>query len=230
MVPIEPDCLCVSAVVAVVVPTKQRTRQPPPSKPWKSRDNSGGAADPEIVIVAPPRPSGSQRAWRPASGRVASSSGAQRSTAGPTAAPEGSFPAGLTATAAAAPAKAGRKSVAGVPMRVPGGPLLGHETSSSDVGGAAMAAAAVPSGRRRTSMMPQRVPYNAYEAPARPAPVAAASAGFGRAPVAAAGMSGADIMSHQTVPDSPESYAHSDTSGMGEGAVAGLDHKGVTTR
>jgi hypothetical protein len=142
-------------------------------------------------------------------------------------APEGSFPAGLTATVSAAPSRAGRKSVAGVPMRVPGGPLLGHESSSADVGGAAMAAASAASGgRRRTSMMPQRVPYTVQEMPARTP--AAASAGFGRP---AAGIGGGDAVAHHMVPDSPESYAHSDTSGMAEGgALAGLDHKGVTTR
>lgn len=79
--------------------------------------------------------------------------------------------------------------------------------------------------------MPQRVPqYNAHEAPGRSA--GAVAAGNGRAAVASNGMGGgADLMSHHMmVPDSPESYAHSDTSGMGEGALAGLDHKGGTTR
>lgn len=75
-------------------------------------------------------------------------------------------------------------------------------------------------------MMPQRVPYTVQEVPARTP--AAASAGFGRAAV---GIGGGDVMAHHMVPDSPESYAHSDASGMGEGgALAGLDHKGVTTR
>jgi hypothetical protein len=78
--------------------------------------------------------------------------------------------------------------------------------------------------------MPVRVPYNAHEAPGRSS--GAVAAGYGRAAVASGGMGGADVMSHHMmhVPDSPESYAHSDTSGLGEGALAGLDHKGVTTR
>lgn len=77
--------------------------------------------------------------------------------------------------------------------------------------------------------MPQRVPYNAHEAPGRS--TGAVAAGYGRAAVASGVMGGADLMSHHMmVPDSPESCAHSDTSGMGEGTLAGLDHKGVTTR
>jgi len=216
---------------AVAVPTKQRSRQPPVSKPWKSGGrNNGGTADPEIVIVTAPPPAASQRVTRPVSGRVTSSNGAQRSTAGMTPAADSGLPAGLAATASAALPRAGRKSVAGVPMRVPGGPLLAAESSSSDAGQPALVAAAGTRGRR-TSMMPQRVPYSSHEAPAQ-ARAAATAVGYGpgRAALGGAAFSGPDVVSHHMVPDSPDSFAHSDTSGVGDGAAVGLDYRGVPTR
>jgi hypothetical protein len=44
------------------------------------------------------------------------------------------------------------------------------------------------------------------------------------------GVGSYDAVSHQTMPDSPEGYAHSDTSGAGEGGMVGLDHKGMNSR
>lgn len=77
-------------------------------------------------------------------------------------------------------------------------------------------------------MMPQRVPYSTHEVPARAPAAAGVAAGYVHSR-AAFSSGGPDVMQHHMVPDSPESYAHSDTSGAGEGAV-GLDHRGVATR
>lgn len=145
---------------------------------------------------------------------------------------------------AALPTRNSRKSVAGVPMRVPGGGgLLAAESSSGDVAGsaAAAAAAALPGSRRRTSMMPQRVPYSST---AQQQDVSAGRAGLMAPPSAPAGAAGGgnslgrmgDVpgdagMAMGMVPDSPESYAHSDASGAGEGAGAvGLEHRGTGAR
>lgn len=78
-------------------------------------------------------------------------------------------------------------------------------------------------------MMPQRVPYTVQEAPARTPATAAAVAGYGRAAIGI-GYGGHDMGSHHMVPDSPESCAHSDTSGFADGAGVALEHKGISAR
>jgi hypothetical protein len=215
---------------AVVAAVKSRPKSSAaPSKPWMNRGGSASSAlaEPEIVIVAGPMPpagrqqhkaSGSSRvSLAPAAAAAAHHhGGAQRSSMGPPApvplaalgagalAEHGYAMAGAhSAAPPAGPARNSRKSVAGVPMRVPGGPLLQQEASGGDAGGIA----AVGGRNRRTSMMPQRVPQASaahHELP--PGGLAPGASGYAAGRVAT-------LPDGAQAPGSPDSCAHSDASG-----------------
>ncbi|KAF8062702.1 clasp1b [Scenedesmus sp. PABB004] len=214
--------------LAHVVP-ERRAERPASAKPWRApRPASAAEAQPEveIVVMAPPpaRPPRSarttgtyQRAPLPAGG--APGSGGSHAHAQQPAAAAPAAPAPAAALAMPAPATLparGRKSVAGLPMRVPG-PSLGDAGSGApgELGPAAAALAAA-GGRRRTSVMPQRVALYQPESPPR-------GRGLG-------GEAGKLL----SAPGSPDSCAHSEASAThsvgGGGGDARAGHHGAATR
>ncbi|WIA41106.1 hypothetical protein OEZ86_004736 [Tetradesmus obliquus] len=206
-------------LVAAIAPVMAPPARPTSSKPWKRTavSSRGGAADADSMgppAAKPPlsnRSTGTyQRSSLPASAAAAASN---------------------AAVAAAAAARPGRKSVAGMPMRVPGprevpeGGAAAYEPAAA-VAGPAAAAAAAAGGRRRTSVMPQRVLYQPESPPGAKPHGGAAAGGYG-----------ASRQQQPSLPNSPESCAQSEASvansvaNSAAGDGRGIGHSsGVATR